>query len=197
MTRERAGISEQGVGVRKAHPVRIPDIREGQTRRFCYELLPGVEPCYVVHQAVAGAELGQCFAAVEQQVRQHGGEQVVGWALWVWPKVLIEAEWHAVWRDPEGVLVDITPRPRGQRLNKIAFLRDVNGGTKGTALGNVRKNLARGARRELVTRYIAQAQRAERAQHQTDDPQQDSVLREEKYKLLELQALLGEKPGRA
>ncbi|WP_089689077.1 hypothetical protein [Billgrantia gudaonensis] len=79
---------------RSKSPIRVADIREGQTRRFCFELLPGVEPCYAVHQAVVGAEINQCFRSVEMQVRHHGGEQVAGWALWVWPKVdLAQQQW--------------------------------------------------------------------------------------------------------
>lgn len=180
-------------------PIRAADIREAQARRFCFELLPQVEPCYVVHQAVVGAEVSQCFRAAEMQVRIHGGEKVLGWALWMWPKVMLEAEWHAVWRDPQGVLMDITPRPPGMRLNKIAFLPDPDGSSKGEAVGNIRKNLARGGRREMVDRYIAQAQRAERALHQADDPEHDALLREEQHKLLELQDALssGHIPGRA
>ncbi|MBY6206907.1 MULTISPECIES: hypothetical protein [Halomonas] len=184
---------------RSKNPVRVADIREGQTRRFCYEVLPRVAPRYVLHQAVAGAEVAQCFRAVEMQVRIYGGEQVVGWALWVWPKVMIEAEWHAVWRDPEGVLMDITPRPPGMRLGKIAFLLDADGRGKGEARGNIRKNLAGGGRRALVDRYIAQAERAEVALHRADDPEQDAVCREEQHKLLELQDALrpGHVPGGA
>ncbi|SDK67077.1 hypothetical protein [Billgrantia gudaonensis] len=110
---------------------------------------------------------------------------------------MIEAEWHAVWRDPEGVLMDITPRPQGMRLNKIAFLADADGHTKGEVLGNVRKNLARSGRRKMVDRYIAQAERAEQALYQADDPEQDALVREEQHKLLELQEALrlGHKPG--
>lgn len=175
---------------RSRSPIRVADIREGQTRRFCYEVLPRVEPCYVIHQAVVGAEVTQCFRAVEMQVRIHGGEKVVGWALWVWPKVMIEAEWHAVWRDLEGVLMDITPRPPDQRLNKIAFLPDADGSSKGEAIGNIRKNLARGSRREVVRRYIAQSQRTEQALYQANDPEQEVICREEQDKLLELQEAL-------
>ena len=34
----------------------------------------------------------------------------MGWAVWEWPRVFIEAEFHAVWKHPDGLLLDIAPR---------------------------------------------------------------------------------------
>ena len=33
-----------------------------------------------------------------------------GWAIREIPQVMIEAEFHAVWRDRDGTLIDVNPR---------------------------------------------------------------------------------------
>lgn len=43
-----------------------------------------------------------------------------GWAITVWPKVFVEAQHHAVWRDAEGVLRDVTPSDDGPTTLFIA-----------------------------------------------------------------------------
>jgi hypothetical protein len=45
-----------------------------------------------------------------------------GWTVWYKQDYLIEGEFHAVWRSPEGVLSDITPKPDGER--RILFVPD-------------------------------------------------------------------------
>ena len=42
--------------------------------------------------------------------------------VWEWPGVYLEAEYHAVWRNPEGALVDLTPKDVPTK--KILFLAD-------------------------------------------------------------------------
>src|ERR1700733_3018912 len=46
---------------------------------------------------------------IRERIRTRGGSIGFGWRLREWPGVLLTAEFHAVWVDPEGVLVDITP----------------------------------------------------------------------------------------
>jgi hypothetical protein len=57
-------------------------------------------------------------------VRKHGGRAVVGWDLWEWPKVFLEAELHVVWRDSKGNLLDVTPKHPQVQTNEILFLAD-------------------------------------------------------------------------
>ncbi len=45
-----------------------------------------------------------------------------GWTIWEWPKVYVEAEHHAVWRDTNGYLVDVTPKH--DKEERILFLPD-------------------------------------------------------------------------
>ena len=54
-------------------------------------------------------------------VAEAGGDYVVGWAIWERPELWVEAEHHAVWRGPDG-LVDITPH--GIPVEQVLFLPD-------------------------------------------------------------------------
>ena len=51
----------------------------------------------------------ECFPNVEKMVQEYGGQQVNGRAIWQWDNKLVEAEAHAVWKSPDGQLIDITP----------------------------------------------------------------------------------------
>lgn len=57
-----------------------------------------------------------------EKVRHDGGAIVFGWTIWEWPKVMLTAEFHAVWESPDGDLIDITPKP--QRETSIIFVPD-------------------------------------------------------------------------
>ncbi|WBY09381.1 hypothetical protein PIB19_08770 [Sphingomonas sp. 7/4-4] len=56
------------------------------------------------------AKPAYCFDNSVAQALRHGGEAVYGWAIWRWPGRWFEAEHHAVWRRPEGDLLDVTPQ---------------------------------------------------------------------------------------
>jgi hypothetical protein len=83
------------------------------------------------------AEVKECFPAVAEQIRRHGGTQVLGWQLWQ-TKFLVEAEFHAVWCAPDGSLHDITPKQL--RTAKILFLPDPDTVYQGANIDNVRLN---------------------------------------------------------
>ena len=59
---------------------------------------------------------------VLEKIRHDGGSIEFGWVLWEWPTVLLTAEFHAVWKDPTGALLDITPKPGGE--SHIVFVPD-------------------------------------------------------------------------
>lgn len=52
---------------------------------------------------------GQCHANVRHHMAVHGGDTLHGWMIWENP-IYVEAEFHTVWRAPDGELHDITPR---------------------------------------------------------------------------------------
>ncbi|MBX3564114.1 MAG: hypothetical protein KF730_05995 [Sphingomonas sp.] len=63
-----------------------------------------------------------CFDNSVRQAEMHGGEAAYGWAIWRWPGRWFEAEHHAVWRRPDGSLLDVTPQLGDPR--RILFLPD-------------------------------------------------------------------------
>lgn len=67
-----------------------------------------------------GADPADCFGNVNKAVREIGGAIRYGWAIWLFPTVLIEAEFHAIWIDPQGNDVDITPRG----FSETSFISD-------------------------------------------------------------------------
>lgn len=62
---------------------------------------------------------GWCSDGVLEKIRHDGGTIRFGWIIWEMPDVLLTAEFHAVWRDANGKLFDITPKP--QHETSIVF----------------------------------------------------------------------------
>jgi hypothetical protein len=65
---------------------------------------------------------GWCVNGVQLKVAESGGRPVFGWCVWEWPGVMWNAEFHCVWQGPDGVVVDITPKPQGEPA--ILFVPD-------------------------------------------------------------------------
>ena len=93
-----------------------------------------------------------CFGVVSEYVAGGFGEQVIGWAIWEWPRVYIEAEFHAVWQHPVGRLVDITPKM--PPIPRILFLPDPNREYVGGQVENV---LQARRRDPTIERFIERA----------------------------------------
>ena len=89
---------------------------------FCEQLVAGVTPVWLPVRPASGARAMDCFSVVEARVRAHGGQSVTGWQLWEWPPFYLEAEFHAVWRSPNGQLIDLTPKEIP--VHTILFLED-------------------------------------------------------------------------
>jgi hypothetical protein len=88
---------------------------------------------------VEGAVQDGCFLAVPKHIAENGGKQITGWAIWEWPKVWIEAEFHCVYERPDGSWVDITPK--AVAIPRILFLRDDTRFYRGRQVDNVRRQL--------------------------------------------------------
>lgn len=64
-----------------------------------------------------------CHLNVKDYVDRHKGERVHGWVVWDYPAVKVaQAEFHSVWRNPAGELLDITPHRAGEP--EILFFAD-------------------------------------------------------------------------
>jgi hypothetical protein len=64
----------------------------------------------------------KCPYNVKRYVDENGGKIIFGWALYVWPKVLLDCIGHAVVEKEDGSFLCITPNKDGS--DKILFLRD-------------------------------------------------------------------------
>ena len=78
-----------------------------------------------------------CTINVEEKVKREGGESIYGWQIWEYP-FLYEAEFHAVWKSPENLLIDITPKANRPEINKILFIADSKINYTGIQIDNVR-----------------------------------------------------------
>jgi hypothetical protein len=77
-------------------------------RAFAAELSP-LPPVHLPLRKDARAAYGWPADGVGEMIRTHGGSIRFGWRMREWPGVLLTAEAHAVWVDPDGTLIDITP----------------------------------------------------------------------------------------
>lgn len=95
--------------------------------------------CYLPCVPLNGLSDGDCFRLIQDHAKANGGMPVLGWAIWEYPKVMIEAEFHSVWQASDGVLHDIVPRK--QPPIRILFVRDARRSYAGRQVDNVRKPL--------------------------------------------------------
>jgi hypothetical protein len=117
----------------------VANAAEPHVGAFCTSIAAGVEAVRVPCRPLAGVPLNECFSILPDYIASHGGSQVIGWAVWERPRVFIEAEFHAVWRSPDGELVDIVPRAR--QFDEILFLPDAARPYTGRQVDNVRRAL--------------------------------------------------------
>jgi len=122
---------------RYAHPV-TPAELSPPLAELCRNLVPGAPPpAYVDVRPLDGMPAKECFPIVEEKVAGDGGSRVIGWSLWEMPGIFVEAEFHAVWRAPDGGLLDVSPKARPTR--RILFLPDPSGIYEGRQVNNVRR----------------------------------------------------------
>lgn len=112
---------------------------------LCNDLVPDFVPVVVQCSPDRGAPVNDCFTQVAHHVQRNGGERVIGWALWEMPHVMLEAEFHAVWRRPsDGKLIDLSPREF--HFSEIHFLPDSTRTYAGRQVDNVRRALCNDAK---------------------------------------------------
>lgn len=87
---------------------------------FAAEIVPKEEPLFVTVEKVGGMKAQNCHGNVANQVRQRKGAIVQGWKFWTIPSLVVTANYHAVWQQPDGKLLCITP----QQETSILFVPD-------------------------------------------------------------------------
>ncbi|MCK4843249.1 MAG: SEC-C domain-containing protein [Methylococcales bacterium] len=80
------------------------------------------EPIFLNVTPANGAVKQECFGNVESYIKLYGGSIIYGWNVFVWPRVLVDLEFHAVWLSDDGEILDITPRSDEDRV--VLFLPD-------------------------------------------------------------------------
>ncbi|ANJ99046.1 hypothetical protein [Serratia plymuthica] len=91
---------------------------------FCHTINPHNSPI-AIPCIKSNYPLGLCYWNAHDYVKNHGGEVVYGWIFNVWPDLYIDAMHHAVVRDVDGNLIDITPPLPGYDCpEKSVFLED-------------------------------------------------------------------------
>ena len=115
-----------------------PDSIDNDVRKLIKLIGTNTEPLNIDVTPEPYAQIIECFPAVEEKIKKDGGSQALGWQIWK-TEILVEAEFHAVWKSPEGVLKDITPKQI--RIPKILFLPDPRAKYNGTQVDNVRLNI--------------------------------------------------------
>jgi len=78
----------------------------------------------MVIQPESGWEPNECFLCVRERVRRDGGRIQLGWSIWEWPGVCLEAERHAVFAPADdSPWLDISPSPVPEITTRL-FLPD-------------------------------------------------------------------------
>ena len=68
---------------------------------------------------------GNCYWNVASVVQESRGTVALGWMICWWPQLYAVAIHHAVWRSPDGRLVDVTkPQPTDEASGFTVFVPD-------------------------------------------------------------------------
>lgn len=121
-------------------PATPPEINN-DVKALVEKIGTGTLPSYLEVTPESYAQINECVPAVQQKISQDGGKEMLGWQIWIIPRVMIiEAEFHSVWVSPTGEMKDITPKEQG--AEKILFLPDPELKYKGIQINNVRLNIS-------------------------------------------------------
>jgi hypothetical protein len=102
---------------------------------FCKTLGPE-DPFYVKGVIPGWAKHQQCYANVLQAINRAGGKMILGWKIWEFPNMWLEAEHHAIWQHPDGPIADITPQLEGETV--LLFCLGADQTYKGQNVSSVR-----------------------------------------------------------
>jgi len=119
---------------------RVPQTIDHNVKRLIWTLRSAERPVYLDVRPEPFAKAGECFPSVKEKVRRHGGSMQLGWQIWQIPDIMIEAEFHAVWKSPDGELIDITPKK--YRIDHILFVPDCETGYYGAHRNNKKLNIS-------------------------------------------------------
>ena len=105
---------------------------------FC-SAISNYNPSFIECKPLLDKPIGECFFIIPKHIRKYGGKQHFGWAIWEWPCVILEAEFHCIWEDNEGRVFDIVPRMIN--FSSILFVADTKRQYNGITVENIRQSL--------------------------------------------------------
>ena len=144
----------------------VPRPSAPAVKQLCAQVVPGATPEYVTCEYDASAGHLTCFVDVEACVEKVGGAVQYGWRIWLLPAILVEAEFHSVWRAPSGKLIDVSTPP--DVASRILFAPDTVRAYEGRQLNNVRMPLGEDRRIgvfiQLCNRIFEEENRGELAE---------------------------------
>jgi len=115
-----------------------------EIRRLCEKIGGLDEPVYLQVSPRSDSGIKDCFIDVQNQVSEHGGSIQHGWVLWEWAGIYVEGEFHAVWRKPDGQMLDVQEKPDGEQ--RILFAPDSRRVFEGVRVDNIRMAVGRDPR---------------------------------------------------
>jgi hypothetical protein len=89
---------------------------------FCEELSTGNKPEWVPVSPWRESKMQDCHPNVSKRIARDGGSQIYGWQISEVEGLFLEAEFHSVWCQPSGLVLDISPEAFGQK--RILFVKD-------------------------------------------------------------------------
>ncbi len=87
----------------------VPNCKSYSFDRFMGKFFPEKKVLNISHRPKSKYLPNDCYENVKKHISQNGGDIVYGWSIWEWPQVFIEAFHHALWKNPKGRLIDISP----------------------------------------------------------------------------------------
>ncbi len=106
---------------------------------FCREIDPTYKPFFVPVKASEAVRFNFCMTDVPRYAKNNEGTVQFGWTIWEDPSLSLEAEFHATWVSPSGEIIDVTPKPDGER--QILYLKDSARVYENVLVDNIRKPL--------------------------------------------------------
>src|ERR1700744_494380 len=74
----------------------------------CQRVVVNPKPIVIPVQIEAYSLPEDCHANVIKKIRQDGGSAQYGWVIWEIPDWSVRLEFHSVWKDIQGKMIDVT-----------------------------------------------------------------------------------------
>ena len=117
----KPSASPKSKSPRRLSPMRTPNEVTQKIMDFGRQIVGG-EPRFQFNEIYpdSGALPNHCHVNVFSRCDESGGKPVFGWSIWEC-EAWIEAEFHSIWRDSSGRLIDLTPDEDGEKKRLFLF----------------------------------------------------------------------------